>query len=325
MSKFWRILSSVVEKADVLLMVLDARMVAESRNEEIEEKVSGLGKPLIFVINKCDLVERAVLERWKRTLSPCVFVSATKYHGLAMLRERILIEAKRSSTEKGMRILDKVRVGVLGYPNVGKSALINAMTGRGAAKTSPHSGFTRASKFIAKGALIFIDTPGVIPLEEQGGNRAPSPLLDWSKRDTGISTSGKLNNAVLGRSATQKDRNEAKEKERSERATKAADTMFKHVALGAIDYSKDPDPETTALRLIEMHPGKFEKYYGVAKGVIKSEGDERDEGEDEERGDSEDVLVAIAMKHGILKQKGKPDLKRTAVRLLKDWQTGKVR
>jgi hypothetical protein len=62
-----------------------------------------------------------------------------------------------------------VKVGVVGYPNTGKSSVINVLTGfKEVAKTSPVAGFTKGVQWIkGKGGIMFLDTPGVIPLNEK--------------------------------------------------------------------------------------------------------------------------------------------------------------
>ncbi len=161
MPNFWRMVNKVIIQADILLMTLDARLVDETRNQEIEDKVKYLNKPLIYVITKCDLADKAEVEKHKKELGLAVFVSAKEHHGIKMLREKILIEAKRIGKKE-------VRVGVLGYPNVGKSSLINAMKGRKAASTSSLSGHTRGLQNVkADNRIMLIDTPGVIPYQEK--------------------------------------------------------------------------------------------------------------------------------------------------------------
>ena len=74
MTSYWKIVNDVIVKADLLLIVLDARFVESTRNKEVESKVASAGKPIIYVITKCDLVDKETLEGSKKKLSPCVFV-----------------------------------------------------------------------------------------------------------------------------------------------------------------------------------------------------------------------------------------------------------
>jgi len=162
-AKYWKAVNRVIREADVLLMLLDARFVDETRNSEIEEKVRRVGKPLIYVITKSDLVERQKLEHFRKILRPSVFVSAKTRTGRNMLKQRIMTEAGRFCKGK-----EKIRVGVLGYPNVGKSSLINFMKGRHSTQTSVISGFTKGVQLIRiEKGLYFVDTPGVIPYMEK--------------------------------------------------------------------------------------------------------------------------------------------------------------
>ncbi len=162
MKNFWKVVNDVINNADVIILVLDARMVDETRNTEIEWKVRKQGKPLIYAVNKCDLMDKDVVEKSIRHLNPAVFVSAKEHLGTTLLRQRILIEAKRIG--KG----DKVYVGVLGYPNVGKSSLINSLKGRSVASTSVLSGHTKGiMKVKMDNKIMLLDTPGVIPYKEK--------------------------------------------------------------------------------------------------------------------------------------------------------------
>lgn len=162
MTSYKALVRDVITKADVLLEVVDARFPDETRNSEVEKEIIRLNKPFIIVINKCDLVSKEKLDKAKARLSkiaPTVFISSKDRSGTTMLRHQILA----SACIKGRDIL----VGTLGYPNVGKSSVINGVTGRHRAGTSPISGHTKAVQHVNAGShIMFIDTPGVIPFDE---------------------------------------------------------------------------------------------------------------------------------------------------------------
>jgi len=162
MTSYKTLVKDVIQKADVLMEVLDARFPDETRNRDLEREIISLNKPFIIVINKCDLVSREKLVKAKACLSktaPTVFVSGKNKSGVTILRHQIL----KSACIKGRDIL----VGTLGYPNVGKSSIINSVTGRHRTSTSPISGHTKGVQKVNAGSrIMFIDTPGVIPFDE---------------------------------------------------------------------------------------------------------------------------------------------------------------
>jgi len=162
MASYKKILKDVIRKADILLEVVDARFPDETRNSEVERDISRSNKPFIIVLNKCDLVSKETLEKTKSRLSkiaPTVFVSSKERFGTTMLRHKIL----ETANIQGRDIL----VGSLGYPNTGKSSVINGVAGKHKASTSSISGHTRGVQLVNAGSRIrFLDTPGVIPFDE---------------------------------------------------------------------------------------------------------------------------------------------------------------
>ena len=79
--------------------------------------------------------------------------------------------------------LAKIKIGVVGYPNVGKSSVINSLRGRAITGTSALSGFTKGKQLIkVSNKLYLIDTPGVIPYKEKNEiKHAVSSTLSYSQ------------------------------------------------------------------------------------------------------------------------------------------------
>lgn len=246
------IVKDVIKKADLLLEVIDARFPDETRNSELERDVARAKKPLIIVLNKCDLVSKEKLEKTTSRLSriaPTVFVSGRDGFGKTILRHKILEVAKIKDRD--------ILVGSLGYPNTGKSSVINTVCGRHKTGTSSISGHTKSMQLVNAGSRIkFMDTPGVIPFGE--------------------------------------------------------DDEYIQGLLGIKDSTHLQDHVGVALKIIEKfcseNKAALESFYKV---TIKS-------------GDSYDVLELIGRQSNFLQKKGEVDENRTAVKIINDWQKGKL-
>ena len=150
----------MINESDVTVQVLDARFPQKCRNTTIEEYAKSKNKQVVCCINKMDLVPHEVAERWKKIISkelPTVFISALDRQGTTFLRKEI----RRYSESK------EALVCVVGYPNVGKSSIINVLRGKRAAPTSPIAGYTRHLRTVRiTETLRLIDTPGIPPTDK---------------------------------------------------------------------------------------------------------------------------------------------------------------
>ncbi len=153
-----------IERSDGVLEVVDARCPNELRCLKLEEKVEELGKPFWIVINKVDLVPKEFADRCKRFLKressaiDVIHVSSKKFYGFWILR--------RSLKSYFKDVDRKVRLVLIGYPNVGKSSLINMLAQYSATSTAPKPGHTKGKQWIRiTGKIVLSDTPGIIPRE----------------------------------------------------------------------------------------------------------------------------------------------------------------
>ena len=164
---FPKLVLEVVRISDVILEVLDARFPEETRNSELENAIKEKGKKIIYVLNKSDMVDVDKIKKKIELLDlyPFVFVSCLSRKGAGDLRDRIKIEVKDIAGKS--ENFHRKQVGIIGYPNTGKSSIINLLTGRSSAKTAAEAGYTKGIQKIklAKDILI-LDTPGVIPDKE---------------------------------------------------------------------------------------------------------------------------------------------------------------
>lgn len=249
------IVENLIKQVDVVLEILDARFVEKSRNHDLEKRIKNSGKILIHVLNKSDLVDinKVIENKELEGLRPYLFFSAKGRKGSATLRKMIRIEAKKIGK-------DVIYVGVLGYPNVGKSSIINLITGRSSARTSPEAGYTKGiQKIKLSTGLYLIDTPGIIPL--------------------------------------------------SEKSSQNIKDLTKHSQIGAITWDKTRDPDMVVHYLMKDNLGLLEKYYEI----------------DIEEGDSEMLIEELGKKWNYKKKGNEVDEKRTAKKILKDWQEGKIK
>jgi len=166
--KYPLIVQKIVLNSDIILQILDSRFILDTRNPELEQMIKEKGKKIIQVLNKSDLIDKKqVKEELLMKISPFVFTSCTKRTGIKKLRDLIKQESKKIGKPVDKDNLNKITVGIIGYPNTGKSSLINVLIGKKSAKTGSEAGFTKGmQKLKLTSDIQLLDSPGVIPNKE---------------------------------------------------------------------------------------------------------------------------------------------------------------
>ena len=166
MAKTLRVMEADVRHVDAVLQLLDARIPASSLNPEIQRITAG--KPHLYVLNKADLADPAVTARWVRYFRSqgegCVAITARQRGGATAVRaaiEKELADLVQRRAVRGMAGA-RLRVMVVGIPNVGKSTFINSFAGAARAKAADKPGVTRGKQWVTVGNFDLLDMPGVL-------------------------------------------------------------------------------------------------------------------------------------------------------------------
>ncbi len=155
-----------IESADVIVLVTDVRSGVVATDTEVAQMLQKSGKPIVLCVNKCDTIGDVppdFYEFYNLGLGDPVAVSSVHGHGTGDLLDEII--KYLPDEEQGEYDEDKIKVAVIGKPNVGKSSLINAISGEERAIVSNIAGTTRDSTdtLISNeyGKFVFIDTAGL--------------------------------------------------------------------------------------------------------------------------------------------------------------------
>lgn len=292
-----KVFKQVVDQADVVLYVLDARDPEGTRSREVERMVMAAasgGKRLVLVLNKIDLIPSHALKNWLvylRRYFPTLPLraSGSAPNAQTFNHRDLTVQSTSSTLFKSLKsfaaskqLKRAISVGVIGYPNVGKSSVINAllarMGGRGAAAcpAGAEAGVTtsiRAVKIDSK--LTLLDSPGIV---------FPS--------------------APNGESESKKN---------------AIEAHAHLILLNAIPPKQIEDPipaVTMLLKRLSASPELLQKLmdvYDLPPLMTSSDGDA-----------TTDFLVQVARKRGRLGRGGVPNLPAAAMTVVTDWRDGRI-
>ena len=155
-----------IDSADVIILVTELKAGVVATDEEVAAMLQKSGKPIVLCVNKCDKVGEPPLEYYEfynLGLGDPIQVSAVHGHGTGDLLDAVIAHFPKDEEVEDDD--ERVKVAVIGKPNVGKSSLINAISGEERAIVSDTAGTTRDAtdtlidnKF---GKFTFIDTAGM--------------------------------------------------------------------------------------------------------------------------------------------------------------------
>lgn len=155
-----------IDSADVIVLVTDVRSGVVATDSEVASMLQKSGKPVVLCVNKCDTIGEPpadFYEFYNLGLGDPIAVSSVHGHGTGDLLDEIIKYLPEQNLDEYDD--DVIKVAIIGKPNVGKSSLVNAISGEERAIVSSIAGTTRDSTDTIvnndAGSFVFIDTAGL--------------------------------------------------------------------------------------------------------------------------------------------------------------------
>ncbi len=163
MKKTRELIQENLKLVDLVCEIIDARIPISSRNPIINDLVSN--KSRIIILNKCDLAASDRTKLWAEKLrdkdTQVLVLNANSGEGVSTLKN--LLSKIRDEKNEARTVKRALRLMIVGIPNVGKSSLINRLTGTKAAKAGNKPGVTKGKQWIKLGEdIMLLDTPGIL-------------------------------------------------------------------------------------------------------------------------------------------------------------------
>lgn len=167
MTKAERMIEDNIKMVDAVCEVLDARIPKASHNPDVDRLTSD--KPRLVVLNRTDLADPSITAEWVKYYIDKGYsvlqTDAKSGKGVKGFPDaiRVLLKDKIAGYEAKGQVGRNIRVMILGIPNVGKSSLINRLSGRKATEAGDRPGVTRGKQWVSAGMGIdILDTPGIL-------------------------------------------------------------------------------------------------------------------------------------------------------------------
>ncbi|OKL60096.1 hypothetical protein UA08_04489 [Talaromyces atroroseus] len=297
---FDKVFKQVAAAADVILYVLDARDPEGTRSKDVEREImaaEGGSKRLILILNKIDLVPPPVLKGWLihlRRYFPTLPLKASNGapNAHSFDHKQLTVKGTSETLFKALKSYSQtsqlkraISVGVIGYPNVGKSSVINALTARlnrghsNACPTGAEAGVTTSLREVKLDSkLKLIDSPGIVFPNSSTSSKASKKQKEKASEDARLV----LLNAVPPKQIT------------------------------------DPIPAVNLLlkRLSNTNETLFQKMlsnYGITSLFPVNGGDK-----------TTDFLIQVARNRGRLGKGGVPNIPSAAMAVINDWRDGRI-
>ena len=163
MKKTRELIEDSLKMVDLVIEVVDARIPVSSRNPIIDQLTRG--KRRVIILNKSDLSDPSANEAWENRLKEegnmVTAMNCMKGQGTKQLLK--LLSSLQAEKNEGKIRKKPLRMMIVGVPNVGKSSLINRLTGRKSAKTGDRPGVTRGKQWLSlESGMQLLDTPGIL-------------------------------------------------------------------------------------------------------------------------------------------------------------------